>query len=90
MWRVLKPGGMLFARLASSIGMTEPMEHLGGRHYVLPDGTTRYVVDEALLMAMTHDARRRAARPAQDDSGPASALHDDVGGWEVTPERLNA
>ena len=54
MWRVLKPGGMLFARLASSIGMTEPMEHLGGRHYVLPDGTTRYVVDEALLMAMTH------------------------------------
>ena len=54
MWRVLKPGGMLFVRLASSIGMTEPMEHLGGRHYVLPDGTTRYVVDESLLMAMTH------------------------------------
>jgi tellurite methyltransferase len=53
MWRVLKPGGMLFVRLASSIGMTEPMEHLGGRHYVLPDGTTRYVVDEARLMAMT-------------------------------------
>ena len=54
MWRVLKPGGMLFVRLASSIGMTEPMEHLGGRHYVLPDGTTRYVVDESLLMATTH------------------------------------
>jgi 2-polyprenyl-3-methyl-5-hydroxy-6-metoxy-1,4-benzoquinol methylase len=54
MWRVLKPDGMLFVRLASSIGMTEPMEHLGGRHYVLPDGTTRYVVDETQLMAMTH------------------------------------
>jgi tellurite methyltransferase len=53
MWRVLKPGGMLFARLASSIGMTRPMEHLGGRRYVLPDGSTRYVVDEALLMATT-------------------------------------
>jgi SAM-dependent methyltransferase len=53
MWRVLKPGGLLFVRLASSIGMTERMEHLGGRHYVLPDGTTRYVVDEARLMAMT-------------------------------------
>jgi tellurite methyltransferase len=53
MWRVLKPGGMLFARLASSIGMTHPMKHLGGRHYVLPDGTTRYVVDEPLLMALT-------------------------------------
>ena len=54
MWRVLKPGGMLFARLASSIGMTSPMEHLGGRRYVLPDGSTRYVVDEALLMTTTH------------------------------------
>ena len=54
MWRVLKPGGMLFVRLASNIGMTERMEHLGGRHYVLPDGTTRYVVDESLLMATTH------------------------------------
>jgi tellurite methyltransferase len=53
MWRVLKPGGMLFARLASSIGMTRPMEHFGGRRYVLPDGSTRYVVDEALLMATT-------------------------------------
>ncbi len=53
MWRVLRPGGMLFARLASSIGMTMPLEHLGGRRYVLPDGTTRYVVDEAQLMATT-------------------------------------
>ena len=33
--------------------MTEPMEHLGGRHYVLPDGTTRYVVDDPLLMELT-------------------------------------
>jgi tellurite methyltransferase len=54
MWRVLRPGGMLFARLASSIGLTLPLEHAGGRHYILPDGTTRYVVDEAQLMMMTH------------------------------------
>jgi SAM-dependent methyltransferase len=54
MWRVLRPGGMLFARLASSIGMTQPLEHVGGRHYILPDGTTRYVVDEAQLMSLTH------------------------------------
>ena len=53
MWRVLAPGGMLFARLASSIGMSEPLQPLGGRRFVLPDGTTRYVVDEAQLMAMT-------------------------------------
>jgi len=58
MWRVLKPGGLLFARLVSSIGMPdEALEHVSGRHYVLPDGTTRYVVDEAQLMALT-DALR--------------------------------
>ena len=58
MWRVLKPGGLLFARLVSSIGMPDQaLEHVSGRHYVLPDGTTRYVVDEAQLMALT-DALR--------------------------------
>lgn len=53
MWRVLRPGGMLFARLASSIGMTAPREPLGGRRYLLPDGSERYVVDEAQLMRLT-------------------------------------
>ncbi len=58
MWRVLKPGGLLFARLVSNVGMPdEALEHVSGRHYVLPDGTTRYVVDEAQLMALT-DALR--------------------------------
>lgn len=52
-WRVLRPGGMLFARLASSIGMTSPLEPLGGRRYLLPDGSERYVVDEAQLMQLT-------------------------------------
>lgn len=58
MWRVLKPGGLLFARLVSNIGMPgDALEHVSGRHYVLPDGTTRYVVDEAQVMALT-DALR--------------------------------
>ncbi len=58
MWRVLKPGGLLFARLVSSIGMAdEALEHVSGRHFVLPDGTTRHVVDEPQLMALT-DAQR--------------------------------
>lgn len=52
MWRVLRPGGMLFARLASSIGMTTPLVSLGGRRYLLPDGSERYVVDEPQLMQL--------------------------------------
>jgi tellurite methyltransferase len=53
MWRVLKPGGIFFARLASSIGIENEIEHLEARRYRLPDGSTRFLVDEQMLMATT-------------------------------------
>jgi tellurite methyltransferase len=53
MWRVLKPGGMLFCRLASSIGMEDRVRPLGNRRFALPDGSERYLVDEAMLMDLT-------------------------------------
>ncbi len=53
MWRVLKPGGLLFARLASSIGMPDRMRPLGHGRFVMPDGSERYVVDEGRLLALT-------------------------------------
>jgi len=53
MWRVLRPAGMLFCRLASSIGMEDRMRPLGGRRFALPDGSERYLVDEAMLMDLT-------------------------------------
>lgn len=53
MWRVLKPAGMLFCRLASSIGMEDRVRNVGGRRFELPDGSERYLVDEAMLMDRT-------------------------------------
>ena len=53
LWRVLKPGGLLFARLASSIGIEDRIELIEGRRYHLPDGTDRFLVDEAMLLALT-------------------------------------
>ncbi len=53
LWDVLKPGGMLFCRLASTIGMEHRVRPLSGRWHLLPDGTERYLVDEALLLALT-------------------------------------
>lgn len=53
MWRVLKPAGMLFCRLASSIGMENRVRHLSGRRFVLPDGSERYLVDEPMLLDLT-------------------------------------
>lgn len=54
-WRVLAPGGMWFCRLASTIGIESLARRLGpaGRRYHLPDGTDRYLVDEAFLMNRT-------------------------------------
>jgi tellurite methyltransferase len=52
-WRVLKPGGLLFCRLASTIGMEPRMRRVAGRRFKLPDGTERYLVDEALLIELT-------------------------------------
>jgi tellurite methyltransferase len=53
LWRVLKPRGLLFCRLASTIGMESRMRPVGGRRYVLPDGSERYLVDEAMLVGLT-------------------------------------
>lgn len=53
MWRVLKPGGIFFARLASSIGIAEQIEQIEGRRYHLPDGSDRFLVDEQLLLRTT-------------------------------------
>lgn len=52
-WRVLRPGGMLFCRLASTIGIENEVRPLGGRRFLLPDGSERYLVDEAILMRWT-------------------------------------
>ena len=49
MWRVLKPGGIFFARLASSDGQAGNLEHLGGRRYRLPGGAEWLLADEGMM-----------------------------------------
>ena len=53
MWRVLAPRGLLFARLASNIGLESRIGHEAGRRVRLPDGSERFVVDEAMLIDWT-------------------------------------
>ena len=54
-WRVLKPGGLFFCRLASSIGIENRIQRMVGRRFLLPDGSERYLVDEALLLNLTEE-----------------------------------
>jgi SAM-dependent methyltransferase len=63
MWRVLAPGGILFARLASSIGIENLVTHLEGRRYHLPDGSNRFLVDEEMLVAATATLGARLLDP---------------------------
>ncbi len=52
-WRTLKPGGLWFSRLASTIGLETRVKALGAGRYRLPDGSDRYLMDEAGLMRWT-------------------------------------
>jgi len=53
MWRVLKPGGILFARLASTIGIEQLVERIEERRFRLPDGSELFLVDENMLAHAT-------------------------------------
>ena len=53
LWRVLKPGGMLFCRLGSRIGMD--FEHVRGHIFVVGDGSEWFLVDEQMLLQLTKD-----------------------------------
>ena len=62
-WRVLKPGGVLFCRLASSIGLEHQIRVIAGRRFQLPDGSERYLVDEAVLAQAAEDLRGQMIDP---------------------------
>lgn len=62
-WRILKPGGIFFCRLGSLIGMESQAKRIEGRRYWSPDGSERYLVDEALLGSVTERLGGELADP---------------------------
>lgn len=62
-WRVLKPGGLLFCRLASSIGLEHRIIGVGEGRFLLPDGSERYLVNETLLIQLTAELGGRLIDP---------------------------
>jgi hypothetical protein len=55
--------GLLFCRLASSIGMERQVQRIAGRRFLLPDGSQRYLVDEELLLRCTAELGGQLADP---------------------------
>lgn len=62
LWRVLAPNGLLFVRLASNIGLEQAVGP-AGRVVRLPDGSNRFIVDEAMLLGWTERLGGRLADP---------------------------
>jgi len=53
LWRVLRPGGMLFCRLGSRIGMD--FERVGPNIFEIGDGSRWFLVDEEMLLDLTEE-----------------------------------
>lgn len=61
LWRVLAPGGMLFARLGSRIGMD--FERLRDNIFKLRDGSEWYLVDQKMLLDLTAEMHAALVDP---------------------------
>ncbi len=55
LWRCVRPGGLLFCRLGSRIGMD--FERVRGHIYRIGDGAEWFLVDEAVLLQMTRQMK---------------------------------
>ena len=63
MWRVLRPKGIFFARLASDIGLESKVKLIAERKFLLPDGTERFLVNERMLVDKTNDVNATLLEP---------------------------
>jgi len=62
-WNVIKPGGYFFARLASDIGIENLVAPICNGVYLLPDGSTRYLVNETVLLEYTRKLNAELIEP---------------------------
>lgn len=62
-WRVLKPGGLFFCRLTSSIGIESLVEPIEGRVHRLPDGSARFLVTLEELLSLGDQLGGRPVDP---------------------------
>jgi tellurite methyltransferase len=61
--RILKPGGTLFIRMTSDIGIEDKVEPVGNGVYVIPDGSTRFLLTRNLLAHCTNQHKLSFVEP---------------------------
>lgn len=65
LWRRLVPGGVLFLRLATTIGVEDHVKPLGGGRYLMGDGTERYLASLDDLLEATASRGGRLLDPVK-------------------------
>jgi len=63
--RLLKPGGTIFIRMASDIGIEHQVILIGDGVYTIPDGSTRFLLTRNLLADCLIKYRLRLAEPVK-------------------------
>lgn len=61
LWRVLRPGGILFCRLASRIGMN--FQRIRGSRFMVGENTEWFLVDEKILLTLTAELKGTLVDP---------------------------
>lgn len=61
--RVLKPGGSLFIRVATDVGLADKMIPLGNGRFSMPDGSDRFLLTRPALDDLLHKHRLNLLEP---------------------------
>jgi len=63
MVRILKPGGTLFIRMTSDIGIENKVKHIADGVYLIPDGSKRFLLTKTLLVDCMHQNKLSFLEP---------------------------
>jgi len=63
MVRILKPGGTLFIRMTSNIGIENNISTIADGVYIIPDGSTRFLLTRHLLEEILKEQRVNLIEP---------------------------
>ncbi|MCP2044172.1 bifunctional 2-polyprenyl-6-hydroxyphenol methylase/3-demethylubiquinol 3-O-methyltransferase UbiG [Pontibacter sp. HSC-36F09] len=63
LWRTIKPGGMLFARFSTTIGLEGKLQQMEGRFYRMAHGPVWFLADENLVIAMERELGAERLEP---------------------------
>jgi len=63
LWRVLQPGGMLFCRLSTTIGLQDKLQPQHNGKYQMPHGAVWFLADELLLIDLEKQLGSRRLEP---------------------------